>query len=109
MTISTVHRSARGLEGFSLKGHAGYAEEGLDIVCSAASILIITCANALESVVNIKPKTHVDEAECIVLLPKSLTPEQLAQSQIVLATILQGFQDLACSYSTYFNIENNNQ
>ncbi len=30
------------------KGHAGYAEEGQDIVCAAVSALIITTVNSLE-------------------------------------------------------------
>ena len=34
--------------GFDAKGHAGYAEAGDDIVCAAASILMINTANALE-------------------------------------------------------------
>ena len=33
--------------GFHVKGHAGYAEEGSDIVCSAISVLTTTCVNAL--------------------------------------------------------------
>ena len=34
---------------FSSKGHAGYAEEGYDIVCAAVSALIITAVNSLDS------------------------------------------------------------
>ena len=34
---------------FSFSGHAGYAEAGSDIVCAAASVLIINTANAIES------------------------------------------------------------
>ena len=33
---------------FSFTGHAEYAEAGSDIVCAAASILIINTANAIE-------------------------------------------------------------
>ena len=33
---------------FLSKGHAGYAEEGQDIVCAAASILVINTINAIE-------------------------------------------------------------
>ena len=34
---------------FLSKGHAGYAEEGQDIVCAAVSALIITTVNSLEN------------------------------------------------------------
>ena len=33
---------------FLSRGHAGYAEEGQDIVCAAVSALIITTVNSLE-------------------------------------------------------------
>jgi len=36
------------IRGFCLTGHAGYAEEGSDIVCSAVSVLAINTVNALE-------------------------------------------------------------
>ena len=35
--------------GFSLSGHAGYAEEGMDIVCSAVSALTINTVNSIEA------------------------------------------------------------
>ncbi len=34
--------------GFRLSGHAGYAEHGQDIVCAAASVLVINTINAIE-------------------------------------------------------------
>ena len=34
--------------GFHCSGHAGYSESGQDIVCSAASVLIINTVNALQ-------------------------------------------------------------
>ena len=33
---------------FLSKGHAGYAEEGQDIVCAAASIMVISTINEIE-------------------------------------------------------------
>ena len=34
--------------GFKLSGHAGFAEEGSDIVCSAVSMLVINTINCIE-------------------------------------------------------------
>ena len=34
--------------GFQTEGHAGYADPGQDIVCAAASVLIINTMNAIE-------------------------------------------------------------
>ena len=41
--------------GFSVRGHAGYAEAGSDIVCAAVSALTTTCVNAMESVAGVLP------------------------------------------------------
>jgi uncharacterized protein YsxB (DUF464 family) len=40
--------------GFEAKGHAGYADEGEDIVCSALSILLINTMNSIENFTNDK-------------------------------------------------------
>ena len=42
----------REITGFCLKGHAGYAQDGADIVCAAASVLVINTINALERYTN---------------------------------------------------------
>lgn len=34
----------------SIKGHAGYAEEGYDIVCASVSSIVITTINAIISI-----------------------------------------------------------
>ena len=45
-----VYKDVKGLiEGFSLKGHAGYAEYGSDIVCSAVSMLTINTLNSIKN------------------------------------------------------------
>lgn len=35
--------------GFRIEGHAGYADEGEDIVCAAVSALVINTVNSIES------------------------------------------------------------
>ena len=36
--------------GFLAKGHAGFSEAGQDIVCAAASVLMINTVNAIEEI-----------------------------------------------------------
>ena len=36
------------IKGFSILGHAGYAEAGSDIICSAVSMLAINTINSIE-------------------------------------------------------------
>ncbi|MCD7818686.1 MAG: ribosomal-processing cysteine protease Prp [Lachnospiraceae bacterium] len=45
----TVWKSKDQYRGFAFKGHAGYAEEGSDIVCAAVSALALNTANSIEA------------------------------------------------------------
>ena len=106
MTTVQVRRDENGVCGLTVKGHAGYARSGQDIVCAAASVLITTCANALQSVADITPQLEVMEKPALsaVDLPKGLSPTQDHDARIILTTILQGFSDVAAQYPRYLQI-----
>ena len=106
MTTVQVRRDEKGICGLRVSGHAGYAASGSDIVCAAASVLITTCANALQSVANITPALDVKEHPALisVVLPRGLSPEADHDARIILQTILQGFQDVAAQYPRYLQI-----
>ena len=48
MITVTVSKKNNSYVSFTSKGHAGYAEEGYDIICAAVSALIINTVNSLE-------------------------------------------------------------
>ena len=106
MTTVQVRRDDKGVCGLRVSGHAGYAASGSDIVCAAASVLITTCANALQSVANITPDLEVTEKPALIAvdLPKGLSPTQDHDARIILNTILQGFSDVAAQYPRYLQI-----
>ncbi|SER62848.1 ribosomal-processing cysteine protease Prp [Lachnobacterium bovis] len=47
--------------GFTVNGHAGYAEEGEDIVCAAVSALVYSTENALDKLTNARYSYGVDD------------------------------------------------
>ena len=51
MTHITIYKSSatNRTVGFKSAGHAGYAEEGSDIICSAISVLTINRINRIDS------------------------------------------------------------
>ncbi len=106
MTTVTVRRDERGVRGLCVSGHAGYAQSGSDIVCAAASVLITTCANAMESVAKVTPVLEVSQepARIVVSLPKALSPECEHDARLVLQTCLTGFEDIAAQYPKYLQI-----
>ena len=44
-----IHRRGNQYAGFVSKGHAGYAEEGYDIICAAVSVLTVNTINSIEA------------------------------------------------------------
>ena len=104
MTTVTFLRDARGLCGIRVSGHAGYAPAGEDIVCAAASVLITTCANALESVAGIRPDVSQKPVMIQVALPGGLSPAGEHDARIILRTAEQGFLDIAAQYPSYLQI-----
>ena len=48
MTNITVYCKDNTYTGFCIEGHAGYADEGEDIVCAGISILVFNTMNAIE-------------------------------------------------------------
>lgn len=85
------------------QGHAGYADEGKDIVCAAVSILAYTCANALESVAGEKPETSEKDGFLSISLPNGGGHD----AQIIFQTVIQGLQDLMDAYPSYLQLKEN--
>ncbi|MEG0742594.1 MAG: ribosomal-processing cysteine protease Prp [Clostridia bacterium] len=106
MTTVDVFRDEQGVRGLRVSGHAGYAKSGRDIVCAAASVLITTCANALESVAGVMPVIEQDERSTVicVALPPRLEPGREHDARVIFRTVLQGFADIAAQYPTYLQI-----
>ena len=106
MTTVQIRRNENGISGIRVSGHSGYASSGSDIVCAAASVLITTCANALETAAGLTPVLKVEKRTAVidVSLPENLSPAQMHDGQIVFQTILQGFSDIAAEYPRYLQI-----
>ena len=80
--------------GFECLGHAGFADEGEDIVCAGISALVITTVNALGMYTSEKFKTEEDERSGKIALhfrsPAGHDAELLIKSMIL---GLQGIQN----------------
>ncbi len=54
--------------GFNISGHAGYAEEGYDIVCAAVSSAAYMTANTVTDVMKVTPKLRVNDGDMYLKL-----------------------------------------
>lgn len=55
-----------GYAGFTCTGHAGYADSGYDIVCSAVSVLVINTINAMECFADEKMEVITGEEDGVI-------------------------------------------
>jgi len=106
MIHAAIFHDGKGrLTGFSVKGHAGYAEEGSDIVCAAVSALTITCVNSLEAVCGITPTVEGGEDGYLkAMLPCPLAENAAHDAQVLLRALETGLQSMTEAYSPYIKL-----
>ena len=94
----TVYRNSSGYAGFRSQGHAGYAEEGYDIICAAVSVLTVNTMNSIEAFTH--DRFHVKEKdgfiECRFTQPLSKASVLLMDSMIL------GLQDIENDYGNEY-------
>ncbi|MDO4622991.1 MAG: ribosomal-processing cysteine protease Prp [Eubacteriales bacterium] len=67
MTKVTFYENRNGnISGFEARDHAGYAEEGEDIVCAAVSALVIHTINSVEQFTEDQMETESDEENAVI-------------------------------------------
>ncbi len=90
--------------GFSLVGHAGYAESGSDIVCAAASMLSTNTVNSIEKLTVDKVSYNVDEDTG--LLSMSFKGKTVScESKLLVDSLIIGLESIRDSYGdTYIKI-----
>ena len=86
-----------------IEGHAGY-NPGLDIVCSAASVLGYTLANALMDIEADKKNIQISEngEVHIFIVPIKQRSEEV---RIIINTIMMGYELIADQYPENISLE----
>mgnify|MGYP000791789957 CR=1 FL=1 len=86
---------------FLSKGHAGYAEEGQDIVCAAASILVINTINAIEEFTE-DDASLISEDETGMISYHLNHPSK--DAQLLLKSLILGFENMESNYEEYIDL-----
>ena len=73
-TITIARKNDDTYSYIECRGHAGYAEYGHDIVCSAVSVLTINLINSIDSFTDDKYSTEQDENKGLIVLRFSEKP-----------------------------------
>lgn len=104
MISITIFKAGHQYKGFICEGHAGYAEEGYDIICSAVSVLTINTINSLEQFT--EDDFQVEQAEDGGYLKLVLDGEVSEQSELLMKSLVLGLQTIEENYGKEFlNIE----
>lgn len=91
-----------------VEGHAGQAEKGHDIICSAASILAYTVAQYVKYVENlggVTAKPRIEFEDGYMLIVASPTEEYLAEVLNAFFVAEVGFSLLAENYPQYVELK----
>ncbi|NLD46342.1 MAG: ribosomal-processing cysteine protease Prp [Clostridiaceae bacterium] len=101
--ISIIRNDEGFIREFTVKGHAGYAEEGSDIICSAVSVLAYTAAGALKEMAGIDGYTEKHGfMKCTV--PADISGPEKEKAEIILETIVLGFKQIEHSYKKFVSV-----
>ena len=93
MTKITFYQNHAGqYTGFELKGHAGYAEAGADIICAAISALAINTINSLERLTDDDFTVNSDEDHACIRL--SIQGNHSKEADLLLRSLALGLADM---------------
>ena len=104
MTKVTIYNNLENeCVGFKVLGHAGYAEEGEDIVCAAISILVINTMNAIEQFTDAKFSQTADERQGLIEYHIS---QPTKETTLLLNSMILGLQTLEDdkTYGNYIDL-----
>ena len=90
--------------GFQTEGHAEYADPGQDIVCAAASVLIINTMNAIEAFADDQASLVTEEEEGFIHYELNGRPSM--EASLLLKTMVLGLSEMAHDedYAQYIDL-----
>jgi len=103
--VKLFYRNNEEISGFQVKGHAGFAEKGQDIVCSAISVLAQTAVIGLGEYLHKSSfKYSIDDGYLKCMLQNDLSTEESKTAQIILKTMYLGIKSIEESYTSHVKI-----
>ena len=90
--------------GFQTEGHAGYAESGEDIVCAAASVLVLNTMNAIEAFASDEYSVMADEDTGMISYHLTKNPSK--EAGLLLSSMILGLQNMVDdeNYAEYIDL-----
>ena len=83
------------LSGFSVSGHAMFADAGEDIVCAAVSSAVYMAANTLTEILRLRPQIDLEEGRMRIAFR---SPDEIQRAQDILKGLQLHLTQLASDY-----------
>lgn len=104
MTKVEIFNQNGRINGFSVSGHSGYAEEGSDIVCAAVSTAVTFAECTINDVLGNHANTRVNEDEPRVTLTIPATCDDEDAVQAVLTGFMLTVMSLRDDYPDFIEV-----
>lgn len=98
ISVRFIYDSSDRITGFDISGHAGLAESGYDIICSAVSALAINTVNSIEELTDDCFFTEEDESGFLKLNVVTLSDS----SELLLRSLYIGIKGIADEYGSEY-------
>ena len=92
------------IRGFRTSGHADYADQGSDIVCSAVSILEFTCVNSIDILTRDGNSMEVDMIDDEGVFEVRLPEDMSHDTEVLMSSLLIGIKSLTQQYDEYIQL-----
>lgn len=103
MTKITVYCKNNAYTGFRMEGHAGYANEGEDIVCAGISVLAINFMNSIEQLTTDKFSQYEHENDGIIEF--EFTDNISSEAELLTKSLVLGLEQLEKEYKDFISLD----
>ncbi|MCI9564437.1 MAG: ribosomal-processing cysteine protease Prp [Eubacterium sp.] len=103
MTNITVYCKDNTYTGFRIEGHAGYADEGEDIICAGISVLAINFVNSIEGLTSDKFSQFEHEDDGIIDF--EFTDTISNEAEILIKSLVLGLEQLEKEYKDFISLD----
>lgn len=90
---------------FQVKGHAGFAEPGHDIVCAGISAVTVGTVNSVETLTGVVLDSRMEGGFLQASIPRDLEGEPNRQVQLLLESMVVMLHTIEESYGKYIRVQ----
>ncbi len=90
--------------GYDISGHAGYADHGMDIICSAVSVLAINTANSIDTFTELSPVVEESEGHLLVQFEEldKISSNDQEKIELLMQSFKLGLDSIESSYGSKY-------